>query len=187
MGELRVVKDFLPSPDQLVLKEDNVKVTISLSKSSINFFKNEAKKHRTSYQKMIRRVIDFYASQYQKNVWFFFIISQICTAWEVQNSGFSTFLLFACWRELYFLSTASNVLLSKHEIKNNDRASTRFSFAFFSVSPWECTSRMGQVAKNHFARLVILKGSWRLNNTSAVIFFSFLDFDYNCFPVNIVK
>jgi predicted DNA binding CopG/RHH family protein len=68
MGELRVVKDFLPSPDQLVLKEDNVKVTISLSKSSINFFKNEAKKHRTSYQKMIRRVIDFYASQYQKNV-----------------------------------------------------------------------------------------------------------------------
>ena len=68
MGELRVVKDFLPPPDQLVLKEDNVKVTISLSKSSINFFKNEAKKHRISYQKMIRRVIDFYASQYQKNV-----------------------------------------------------------------------------------------------------------------------
>jgi predicted DNA binding CopG/RHH family protein len=68
MGELRVVKDFLPSPDQLVLKEDNVKVTISLSKSSINFFKNEVKKHRISYQKMIRRVIDFYASQYQKNV-----------------------------------------------------------------------------------------------------------------------
>jgi predicted DNA binding CopG/RHH family protein len=68
MGELRVVKDFLPSPDQLVLKEDNVKVTISLSKSSINFFKNEAKKHRISYQKMIRRVIDSYASQYQKNV-----------------------------------------------------------------------------------------------------------------------
>jgi predicted DNA binding CopG/RHH family protein len=68
MDELRVVKDFLPSPDQLVLKEDNVKVTISLSKSSINFFKNEAKKHRISYQKVIRRVIDFYASQYQKNV-----------------------------------------------------------------------------------------------------------------------
>jgi len=51
MGELRVVKDFLPSPDQLVLKEDNVKVTISLSKSSINFFKNEAKKHRIRTRK----------------------------------------------------------------------------------------------------------------------------------------
>ncbi len=67
MGELRVVKDFLPSPDQLVLKEDNVKVTISLKKSSIDFFKDQAKKHRTSYQKMIREVIDWYASHYQKS------------------------------------------------------------------------------------------------------------------------
>lgn len=67
MGKLRIVKDFLPPPDQLVLKEDKVKVTISLSKASIDFFKREAQKRRTSYQKMIRRVIDFYATQYQKN------------------------------------------------------------------------------------------------------------------------
>ena len=67
MGELRVVKDFLPSPDQLVLKEENVKVTISLKKSSIDFFKKEAKKHHTSYQKMIREVIDWYSSHYQKS------------------------------------------------------------------------------------------------------------------------
>ncbi len=67
MGELRIVKDFLPSPDQLVLKEDNVKVTISLKKSSIDFFKDQAKKHRTSYQKMIREVVDWYASHYQKS------------------------------------------------------------------------------------------------------------------------
>lgn len=32
VGELRVIKDFLPPPDQLVLKEENVKVTISLKK-----------------------------------------------------------------------------------------------------------------------------------------------------------
>jgi predicted DNA binding CopG/RHH family protein len=67
MGELRVVKDFLPPPDQLVLKEENVKVTIALRKSSVEFFKKEAQRHRTSYQKMIRRVIDWYASQYQKS------------------------------------------------------------------------------------------------------------------------
>ena len=67
MGELRVVKDFLPSPDQLVLKEENVKITISLKKSSVEFFKKEAQRHRISYQKMIRRVIDWYASQYQKS------------------------------------------------------------------------------------------------------------------------
>ena len=67
MGELRIVEDFLPPPDQLVIKEDKVKVTISLSKGSVEFFKKEAKKQRTSYQKMIRRVIDFYTSQYQKS------------------------------------------------------------------------------------------------------------------------
>ena len=66
MGDLRVVRDFLPPPDQLVLKEDNVKVTISLKKSSVSFFKKEAKKHNTSYQKMIREVIDWYASHYEK-------------------------------------------------------------------------------------------------------------------------
>jgi predicted DNA binding CopG/RHH family protein len=67
MGELKIIKDFLPPPDQLVLKEDKVKVTISLSKGSVEFFKKEAKKQHTSYQKMIRRVIDFYTSQYQKS------------------------------------------------------------------------------------------------------------------------
>jgi predicted DNA binding CopG/RHH family protein len=67
MGDLRVIKDFLPPPDRLVLKEDNVKVTISLKKSSIQFFKQQAKKHRISYQKMIREVVDWYASHYQKS------------------------------------------------------------------------------------------------------------------------
>jgi predicted DNA binding CopG/RHH family protein len=66
MGELKVIKDFLPPPEQLILKEDNLKVTISLSKSSIDFFKKQAVKHHTSYQKMIRRVVDYYASHYQK-------------------------------------------------------------------------------------------------------------------------
>ena len=67
MGDLKVVKDFLPPPDQLVLREDNVKVTISLKKSSITFFKEQAKKQKTSYQKMIREVVDWYASHYQKS------------------------------------------------------------------------------------------------------------------------
>jgi hypothetical protein len=42
MGKLRVIKDFLPSPDQLILKEENVKITISLKKSSVEFFRKEA-------------------------------------------------------------------------------------------------------------------------------------------------
>ncbi|MDI6789095.1 MAG: CopG family transcriptional regulator [Thermodesulfobacteriota bacterium] len=67
MGELKVIKDFLPPPDKLVLKEENIKITISLNKSSVDFFKKRAKEHHTSYQKMIRQVIDWYASHYQKS------------------------------------------------------------------------------------------------------------------------
>jgi predicted DNA binding CopG/RHH family protein len=67
MGELRVVKDFLPTPEQLVVKEENVKVTISLNKSSVEFFKKAAQEYHISYQKMIRRLIDWYVSQRQKS------------------------------------------------------------------------------------------------------------------------
>ncbi len=67
MGELRVIKDFLPPPDQLVLKEENVKITISMKKSSVEFFKKKAEEQHTSYQKMIRNVIDYYASHYKRN------------------------------------------------------------------------------------------------------------------------
>ena len=64
LGEIRIVDDFLPSPEHLVFKEDNVKVTITLSKASIEFFKKEAKKHHTQYQKMIRRLLDIYAEHH---------------------------------------------------------------------------------------------------------------------------
>ncbi len=62
LGKVRVVKDFLPSPEDLAFKEENIKVTISLSKSSVDFFKKEAKNHRTQYQKMIRRLLDEYVT-----------------------------------------------------------------------------------------------------------------------------
>ena len=65
LGNLHIVDDFLPPPKDLVLKEENVKVTITLSKSSVDFFKNEARKHNTQYQKMIRRLLDLYAKRYE--------------------------------------------------------------------------------------------------------------------------
>jgi hypothetical protein len=34
IGRIRIVQVFLPSPDRLVLREDNVKVTLSLSQRS---------------------------------------------------------------------------------------------------------------------------------------------------------
>lgn len=60
VGPIKVVPDFLPAPEQLVFKEDTIKVTIALSKESIEFFKQEAEKHHTHYQKMIRRLLDAY-------------------------------------------------------------------------------------------------------------------------------
>ena len=47
IGKVKVVSDFLPSPEELVLKDETVKVTIALSKASVDFFKNEARKHNT--------------------------------------------------------------------------------------------------------------------------------------------
>ncbi len=61
LGRLEVVKDFLPPPDQLVLRDDGVKVTISLSKRSVDFFKRHAARSKVPYQKMIRSLLDAYA------------------------------------------------------------------------------------------------------------------------------
>ena len=60
----KVIKDFLPRPEDLVLKEDNVKVTLTLSKKSVDFFKHEAKKLDIPYQLMIRSLLDKYAESF---------------------------------------------------------------------------------------------------------------------------
>lgn len=63
IGDVKIVRDFLPSPDELAFKEEQVKVTIGLSKSSVDFFKKQAKRNHTQYQKMIRRLLDVYVAQ----------------------------------------------------------------------------------------------------------------------------
>jgi len=47
LGDIRVIDDFLPPPEELVFKEDNVKITLGLSRRSVEFFKTEAKKYHT--------------------------------------------------------------------------------------------------------------------------------------------
>ena len=61
----KVIEDFLPSPEKFAMKEENVKVTITLSKTSIEFFKKYAKKSHGHYQAMIRRILDRYVAHYQ--------------------------------------------------------------------------------------------------------------------------
>ena len=64
IGKIKVVKDFLPPPDQLVMPDETVKVTLSLTKSSLDFFKRKAQKQGTKYQRMIREVVDRYTKIY---------------------------------------------------------------------------------------------------------------------------
>lgn len=59
-----VIKDFLPSPSELVFKHKQQKVTINLNQSSIEFFKQIAKEHHTPYQRVIRSVLDNYVGHF---------------------------------------------------------------------------------------------------------------------------
>ena len=56
LGRTQVVPDFLPSPTELAFREEGVKVTLALSKKSLEFFKSEATKHQTDLSKLSLRV-----------------------------------------------------------------------------------------------------------------------------------
>jgi predicted DNA binding CopG/RHH family protein len=64
IGKIKIIPDFLPSPDELAPKDETVKVTLFLSKSSVDFFKQLAEQKHTRYQKMIRMLLDKYASHF---------------------------------------------------------------------------------------------------------------------------
>jgi len=66
LGEVKLISDFLPSPEQLALKNKQTKVTISLSSESVAYFKEVAKEHHMQYQRMIRQLLDDYVSQHKK-------------------------------------------------------------------------------------------------------------------------
>jgi hypothetical protein len=65
LGKLEIMNDFLPPPEKLVLRDDGVKVTISLSKRSVDFFKRNAARSKVPYQKMIRSLLDGYVKHHE--------------------------------------------------------------------------------------------------------------------------
>ena len=65
IGAIKIVDDFLPRPEELVLKKETTKITLHLTTSSVDFFKHEAAKYHTSYQTMIKALVDQYASHYK--------------------------------------------------------------------------------------------------------------------------
>ena len=68
IGKLTRMKDDLPSPAELAKSMQLVRVTIVLSKPSIDFFKKQAQQHHTKYQRMMREILDQYANRYTLKV-----------------------------------------------------------------------------------------------------------------------
>ena len=64
LGKLKVLPDFLPDLKDLVVREEGVKVSLTLSKRSVEFFKQEAARHNTRYRSTIRRLLDAYAEHH---------------------------------------------------------------------------------------------------------------------------
>ena len=64
VGKVTRVKDFLPPPSELVPRDDTVKVTLELTKESVEFFKKEAKKNKVPYQRMIRNLVNHYVEEH---------------------------------------------------------------------------------------------------------------------------
>jgi len=67
IGEIKIVKDFLPPPEKLVFKRKNIKITMALDVESVNFFKKIAQRNHVPYQTMIRNLINSYVAKYQVN------------------------------------------------------------------------------------------------------------------------
>ena len=67
IGEIKIVKDFLPPPEKLVFKRKNIKITMALDVESVDFFKRIAQRNHVPYQAMIRNLINTYVAKYQAN------------------------------------------------------------------------------------------------------------------------
>ncbi len=61
-GDWHRIKDDLPSPDELAGEiSKRTKITLELDDEALAFFKREANRRHTSYQRMIRNLVRSYA------------------------------------------------------------------------------------------------------------------------------
>lgn len=67
LGELVLIDDFLPSPEELVFRRDDVDVTLSLSPESVAYFQERAQQSNTRYQLFIRSLLERYVRQQRES------------------------------------------------------------------------------------------------------------------------
>ena len=63
---VKVDKSFLPPPEVIAQMMQRIKITISLSADSIQYFRDEAEKHGMQYQVLIRKVLDEYVAHQKR-------------------------------------------------------------------------------------------------------------------------
>ncbi|OGJ39398.1 MAG: hypothetical protein A3A82_01665 [Candidatus Pacebacteria bacterium RIFCSPLOWO2_01_FULL_47_12] len=67
LDQLVRVPDFLPPPEVLAKAQVVERVTIGLSQHVVSFFRKQAKKHKVSYQRMIRELLDTYVGRMEQS------------------------------------------------------------------------------------------------------------------------
>jgi uncharacterized protein (DUF4415 family) len=65
---LKVIKDFLPSPEELFPKEEKVKITIEIDVETYQFFQNLALSFDKKYQPLMREILRQYARKYKNSL-----------------------------------------------------------------------------------------------------------------------
>lgn len=60
----KVIEDIFPSPEDLLLEDETIRISINLTKSTVESFKRFANEHDTKYQRVIRRLLDEFAAQH---------------------------------------------------------------------------------------------------------------------------
>ncbi len=64
VGALKRVTDFLPPPHKLFPAEQKVKITLTLDKKTVSFFKTSAHQLGAKYQRLMREVLKKYSQQF---------------------------------------------------------------------------------------------------------------------------
>ncbi|MDX2113354.1 MAG: CopG family transcriptional regulator [Alphaproteobacteria bacterium] len=65
LGEITIIKDFLPKPKDLIFREEMIEVKIPLSRRSLEFFTKQGKKHHIAPERMISALAESYTEKYE--------------------------------------------------------------------------------------------------------------------------
>jgi hypothetical protein len=65
MGKLHAIPDFLPPPEELFPRREGIKVTLTVDRDSVDFFRSRARRSGLKYQRMMREVLREYSHRYK--------------------------------------------------------------------------------------------------------------------------